>query len=325
MEEVKRTGLSMSRVLMWQSRRVKIGIATPAVMEHLLYACGWGLVAACSMPLNTLCLIVLKRAKNIDSVTKIFLYSLTTSDLIICLFRVVPAIFQSATGRVVCGDVFCTIQGFLWLTSVHALYPVLLAVNVERYLSIIYPLKHRLMVTKQKACFVVSLIWIFALTCSVCDGITANWKASFITKAHLCSISMTTDHTFTVLSQYMSYLQIFMMLVVVVLFTRIYVIARQYTRQPLALQNHTARHIRKNSKAATTLFLMAFTFLASNIPWVTLSILATFGVHNTPHFIYFVSEIMFGLAGIGDFIVYYLRNRSFKQTTKDVLEGYQCM
>ncbi len=184
---IKRIGTSCDSVRC--SVNAWMHIATSAVMEHILYACGWGLVAACSIPLNTLCLIVLKHAKNIDPVTKIFLYSLTTSDLIYCLFRVVPAIFQNATGGVVLGDVFCFIQSFFAGASVQALYPVLLAVNIERYLSIEYPLKHRLMVTKQKARIIVSFVWICALIYCVCLGFLENWKSIFKPKLQLCGFS----------------------------------------------------------------------------------------------------------------------------------------
>ena len=287
------------------------------MVEHILYACGWGLVAACSIPLNTLCLIVLKRAKNINFVTKIFLYSLTTSDLIFCLFRVVPAIVQSATGRVVLGEVVCFIQSFFSTASAQALYPVLLAVNVERYISITYPLKHRLIVTKQKARIVTSLIWICALIYCVCVGFIANFKSTYEPKRHICEFS---GNIALKLHFITSYVQMFIMIIIIVLFIRVYRIARQYTQQPLAVQNHTARHIRKNSKAATTFFLMAFTFLLSNIPWIVLVILVTAGMIDMTPFVFFLGDIMFSLAGIGDVIVYYFRNKSFKETTKDVLK-----
>ena len=296
-------------------------IATSAVMEHILYACGWGLVAACSIPLNTLCLIVLKHAKNIDPVTKIFLYSLTTSDLIYCLFRVVPAIFQNATGGVVLGDVFCFIQSFFAGASVQALYPVLLAVNIERYISIEYPLKHRLMVTKQKARIIVSFVWICALIYCVCLGFLENWKSIFKPKLQLCGFS--DDILTSILLQCSSYLQMLIMLIIIMLFIRIYVIARRYTRRPLAVQNHKARHIRKNRKASTTFFLMTSTFLLSNIPWIIMVVLDAFGIVHIPAFVVFLCEIMFGLAGIGDVIVYYFRNRSFKEATKEVLKRCQ--
>ena len=143
-------------------------------MDDILYSLGWTLVAICSLPLNLLCFIVLKRAKNIADVTKVFLHSLTAVDLIFYLFRVVPTISFSATGRVLLGDVFCSMQSFMTYTSIYLMYPTLLAVNVERYICITYPLRYCIIVTKTKAVVGMICVWCISIGLIVWAGFEVN-------------------------------------------------------------------------------------------------------------------------------------------------------
>ena len=290
-------------------------------MENILYSLGWGIVAVCSIPLNLLCFVVLKRAKHIEDVTKVFLYSLTTTDLIYCLFRVVPAISISATGRVLLGDYFCTIQSFFSHTAVYVLFPTLLAVNVERYICITYPLKYWLIVTKRRAIFVMVFIWSYGVVITVLSGFHMNWKANLYLYVSMCYLFNHEEGSYMI-QRVMVILEVVIIGVIIILFIKMYITAKRFTRQSSALQTRGTRHnVKKNSKAATTFFLMTSTFLLANVPWIILLTLEKYHV-KIPLFVYFLSEILYGLAGIGDMVVYYFRNRSFQQTTKEVLRGY---
>ena len=291
-------------------------------MEHIYYSLGWGIVAVCSIPLNLLCFVVLNRAKNIEDVTKVFLYSLTASDFIYCLFRVVPAISITATGRVLLGDHFCTIQSFFSHTAVYALYPTLLAVNVERYICLTYPLKYCLIVSKRRAIFGMAFIWCFAISISVLSGFHVNWKANLILYASMCWLFNIEGRSY-IIQRVMVIFELAIIGVIVILFIKMYITAKRFTRQSSTLQSRVARHnVKKNSKAATTFFLMTFTFLLANVPWIVLISIEKMFQVKVPFSVYFLSEIMYGLAGIGDIIVYYFRNRSFQKTTKEILTGY---
>ena len=286
-------------------------------MENIFYPLCWGLVAVCSIPLNLLCFVVLKRAKNMEDVTKVFLNSLTAADLIYCLFRVVPAVSISAIGRVLLGEFFCTIQSFAAQTSVYALYPTLLAINVERYLCITYPLRYRLIVAKRKAIYGMICVWSISICLNMWMGFDAEWTAHLDVNIFSCRLMAQNSHSFIV-NNIVTYVAMAIIVVTVILIIKMYMTAKNFYEKRSAFQNHVARHVRKNRKAATTCFLMTFTFLLANVPWIIVALLDKFDIKSPPH-VLFVSELMFGLAGIGDVIVYYFRNRSFKKTTKKVV------
>ena len=119
----------------------------------------WSLIVLISLPINNLCLIVLGKVRDIDDTTKLFLKSLTLSDILSSLLRGIPAIAAAIRNAWSFGDLACLLITIPHDTVTFANMLSLLAVNIDRCIAILYPLRYPLLVNIKNAWISVVLLW----------------------------------------------------------------------------------------------------------------------------------------------------------------------
>ena len=283
-----------------------------ADIEVILKTSAWTFVTILSLPLNLLCLVVLRRTRGVEDVTKVFLVSLTVADLIFCFFRIIPAIGMAALNSWPYGEAFCLIQGAVIHPTMFAMFLSLLAVNVERYIAIAHPLKYPSIVSVKGARITVVCFWIVSILILALTWIESRWKPAPDEVAQICFLwkyyhSLNLDlHMF-----YIFYIPFIITMTIFVLFSLMMVIARKHYKRirenELGRKRIGRRH--RDTRAAKTFFLMAMSQAVSNLPWM----IAIF-VGDVPDVVIFIAEVLFASAGWWDVVVYYLRNRAFRSS-----------
>ncbi|XP_043928807.1 motilin receptor [Protopterus annectens] len=112
---------------------------------------------------NSITLLIVRRYKDMNTTTNLYLSSMAVSDLIILfclpfdlyrLWRSRPWIF----GVFLCKCFHYLSEGCTYATILH-----ITALSIERYLAVCFPLKAKVFITKRRVKGVIVFLWIFAL------------------------------------------------------------------------------------------------------------------------------------------------------------------
>ncbi|XP_021344713.1 RYamide receptor-like, partial [Mizuhopecten yessoensis] len=108
----------------------------------------------------TVCFIVF-RARRMRTVMNFFIVSLAMSDLLMALLCI-PFTFVAnlVLNYWPFGDVLCPVVTFLQSVTVFLSSFTLVAISMDRYIAIIYPLRQKM--SKKQAFIVIALIWFIA-------------------------------------------------------------------------------------------------------------------------------------------------------------------
>ncbi len=114
---------------------------------------------------NIFALIVVRRS-HFKKITKIFFYSLTVADLLVGVGAGVPLVVVHGCGKCLphwVNTFLCRISGVADVFANTASLLSLLLLNIERYLAIEKPLTFSMLMTTNRARFLVVVVWCFAL------------------------------------------------------------------------------------------------------------------------------------------------------------------
>lgn len=294
-------------------------------LHHILTPICFGIIALISLPLNILCLIVLQKVTDIEDATKIFLKSLTCADIVFLLFRVVPAIGASAANSWIYGsdNMSCLFFAILAETAVYAMYLSVLAVNIDRCLSIVYPLRYTLMVSAKSARLMVVIMWLIPMMFLIFIAKLSDFHSIFKPKHQHCAINATNYLVMEVYDKTFHYLIILIILAIFGCFSVVISVSCRHQRNirgSRATVGGVGHHrvLRPNSKAAITFLLMGLSQIVANVPWII-----SWFMDETPDFLRYISEIFFASTIWWDVVVYYVRNRPFRRAMRNAVSS--CM
>ncbi|XP_033628780.1 alpha-1A adrenergic receptor-like [Asterias rubens] len=312
----------------------------------ILKACVLGVVAVLVLIGNTMCLIVLRNTENgVHPVTKLFLVSLTLSDLLVGLLVCVPVIGSTALQRWPYGETYCYV-----VAMCHALYfnagLSVLAINIERYIAVVWPLRYPTIVTVHRAIvvevFLLAMIVIWALLYLLVPGRSTFYYENF----SACFIDADSGDDY--LGQFGMTLFIAVpMLVTVILHARLFFLATRHASRVDAItigdinppatidvesnsdpaesspsrrngpRRQRANSVRNNpdAKAAMTFFIMAVVAGVSWTPYYTTIAWENFRTEPVPPAVAFVSQILLLLNSLWNVLIYYTRNDTFRKTS----------
>ncbi|XP_022086444.1 kappa-type opioid receptor-like [Acanthaster planci] len=149
-----------------------------------------GVIVALIIILNTLCLWVLRRVKNINDTSKVFLYSLTFSDLMVGIFPGIPTVVLLASKSWPFGEFLCTVHAmFGHYTHGTSIYSLLL-LTVDRYISVVFSLRYPSLVTVVRARITVCSIWIIFFLVLTVYGFVAEWDYRIVDPILKCGWSV---------------------------------------------------------------------------------------------------------------------------------------
>ena len=280
----------------------------------------WISIVLISLPLNILCLIVLGKVRDIEDTTKLFLKSLTVADILFCLLRGIPAITAAVGNAWPFGDLTCLLIPIPRDSVLFAAFMSLLAVNIDRCIVIVYPLRYPALINVNKVWILVVLSWCTSFLLIMSLAMISKWKVSYSFYEHACHFAIlrnqTTDEFYAIYVAIWYWLPGAIVFLVIICFILVIGTSLRLRFKALKISN---RHVHDrvqshNRRAATTFFLMTLSQVAVNIPWILKTILRK-------EFTFFetFSSMMYTSGGIWNVIVYYLRNQAFKHELNRLL------
>ncbi|XP_046730050.1 trace amine-associated receptor 13c-like [Silurus meridionalis] len=248
---------------------------SPAVYISL-YVCSAAVVllTVCG---NLLVIISVLHFKQLHTPTNMLVLSLAVSDFLVVAFVIPPMLIRSLQSCWIFGRIFCIvlylIAGFLTSLSI---YNVAL-ISVDRYLALSHPFFYTNTISVGAMCILVSSNW---CVCIVYTITLYNFSGNFTTSL------MCPGECFYLLTSVGSvidlvYSFIFPLSVIIILYSRVFLIAKKHATAIRELNNHTrpqtqkitSHSMKSERKAAKVLGILVSVFLVCLLPYFIYSIL----------------------------------------------------
>ena len=129
---------------------------------------------------NSLVLLSIIKFDNLRAIPDLFIFSLCLSDLLVAAIYQPWKAYRFAHWQETSANAeFMTISSFLGHVSLIASITNMFGVTVERLISIRFPLKYDLLVTKRRAIVTVICVWIFSISYG------AIWSRGLVQRQYL--------------------------------------------------------------------------------------------------------------------------------------------
>lgn len=289
---------------------------------------------------NLCCLLVLLKHRKINMATKLFLSSMTSSDLCFAIFTQLPSLGVFITNGWPFGDVVCQISGIGYDILLTTGSLSLFAVNTDRFIAVMRPLRYHDIVTDFRAKISVVSIWIFAFFCAIILGFSPGRSIQFNNRYLVCKSGVTkppppANHTYSsnILHRQLSdrlrgtwlilvcYTPI---LLTLIMFIRVFAIARRHQRQISAQDHHNQRQNKSNHKAFNTCFLMTVCLLISTLPLAIDNAYTYITGDHLPLSFGAIANQAFNVYAISNIVIYYARNKDFRTEATTLLLRLNC-
>ncbi|XP_071808078.1 histamine H2 receptor-like [Asterias amurensis] len=271
------------------------------------------LTIALIMVLNSVCLLVLRHVRGIKETTKLFMMSLTLSDLCAGIFLGIPYIYYFIfTSWIVSGS-FCKISPYLItaLITINASSIVLL--TTDRFLAIAYPLHYPRLMTLTRSKVMVTLVWSLTIILYSALYCLPSSQSEIVKEKH--AILCAWHHLFLFVIPSIAGVSLGTILI---LYAHILKVARRQARL-IAAQNILGNiEGRQNipgpisTKSATTVIIITGTACLCWIPGIINALLASEDFKVSASF-YITAITLYCSNCWLNCIIYYWRNREFKQ------------
>ncbi|XP_033644876.1 G-protein coupled receptor 52-like [Asterias rubens] len=271
------------------------------------------LTIALIMVLNPVCLVVLRHVRGIQETTKLFMMSLTLSDLCAGIFFGIPHLYYFISTSWIVSDSFCKISPYLVtaLVTVNALSMV--SLTIDRFLAIAYPLHYPRLMTLKRSKVMIALLWSLTIILHSALYCLPSSQSETVKEKHaiLCAThNMTQFFTSSIAGVSLG--------TILILYAYILKVARRQARL-IAAQNILGNiEGRQNipgsisTKSATTVIIITGTACLCWIPGIITSSLASqdFKVSLS---VQIITTTLYSSNCWLNCIIYYWRNREFKQ------------
>ena len=232
---------------------------------------------------NLWCCFVIRRARDFKKATKIFLLSLTISDLFLGICVTIPSfvLFWGDNFPLEINNRICSLIGVSRLTLNIISILSLLRVNIERYILGEFPLRAPTLVTTERAKMYITSIYIIAALFLALYLIFPPFHSSvFDTKLLHCRLFNEVDNLITVTS-FVVIVTLFVVipfLILIAMYARICCIIHRHNQRAVEINNvrnmlpdHQVNQIvrQKDAKAFVTFLIVTISFV---IGWAPINI-----------------------------------------------------
>ncbi|XP_038057231.1 adrenocorticotropic hormone receptor-like [Patiria miniata] len=270
--------------------------------------------------LNPLMLFTLRRVTSIQPTTKIFMASLTLSDLCNNLYWIL-ALTELFAGSRLLGDFLCVVNGVTsYLFGSLSIFSLLI-LTVDRYIVISRPLQYPSIMTVFRSKIIVFSSWAaVSIFCILIFGIDGSRIVSLDTRYYVCIGHYDWRNSLAVFLAVVTILSIFIM------YAHIALIARNHARR-IAVENQAGNGQggqRINTRATTTIIIITGTLVITWIPTVVrLLIVIPSPQHTwTQYLAGMFTNVLLFCNGWLNVIIYYLRNRDLRQALRALLSDW---
>ena len=266
---------------------------------------------------NILSFLVLLTSRDGSEVTRLCMLSLTATDIGIGFLICIPITVATAVNRWPFGEGFClAVATSSILLSLGGIFVV--AVNLERYVAIVWPLRSVTYVTIPRARFTLGSVWILGGIFCALYGFLPGRSAVYHPHFHTCFVDPDDPNKSDIFGVMAAWIfAILPFLMTLVLYSRLYMIARRHARQICVMEvgNLNPRRMIKKSdlKSATTFFIITAVLALSWLPFA--SVICYEGVtrYEANPLVTFISLILLLSNSYWNIIIYFFRNGRFRQ------------
>ena len=235
----------------------------------------FGCISFVSIVFNSLCLYALRRSKDPNDIKIIFLKSLTTSDLLNGLFLALPIAIVTGTTNLFLGGIMCAVLNITAILCISTGLYSLLAVSFDRFIAITWPLRYTTLVTRRRARIIVIIIWIIFIANLVSKTINTVSSPSAVATRECTSINFTSQGHIVAASIGSLATYLTPLIIVVVIYTKIYLIARRHARFVASQRPNSLPDLKNKTpllKSAKSLFIITAMYLLAWAPQIIKSI-----------------------------------------------------
>ncbi|XP_038055040.1 adrenocorticotropic hormone receptor-like [Patiria miniata] len=266
--------------------------------------------------LNPLMLVTLRRVTSIQPTTKIFMASLTLSDLCnsLCWILLLTELFA---GSWLLGDFFCVVYGVTFNLFNGLGICSLLILTVDRYIAISHALQYPSIMTVFRSKIIVFSTWAtMSIFCILVFGIDGSRVVSLDTPYYLClgRYDWRLYLPFTLL--------VITILSIFILYACIARIARNQARR-IAAENQAGNGQggqRINTRSTTTIIIITGTLIITWIPTVIGMLIQQ--NTRTLYLAGMFTDVLLLCNGWLNVIIYYLRNKDLRQAIRSLLSDW---
>ncbi|XP_066092990.1 alpha-1D adrenergic receptor [Saccopteryx bilineata] len=173
---------------------------------------------------NLLVILSVACNRHLQTVTNYFIVNLAVADLLLSTTVLPFSATMEVLGFWAFGRAFCDVWAAVDVLCCTASILSLCTISVDRYVGVRHSLKYPSIMTERKAAAILAMLWAVALVVSV--GPLLGWKEPVPPDERFCSI--TEEVGYAVFSSVCSFY--LPMAVIVVMYCRVYVVARSTTR-----------------------------------------------------------------------------------------------
>ncbi|XP_071801684.1 histamine H2 receptor-like [Asterias amurensis] len=275
------------------------------------------IIEALILVLNSVCLVVLRRVRGVQETTKLFMMSLTLSDLCNGIFFGIPNVRYYMFYPSVDGP-FCKIMPFLTIALFTINVLSLVILTIDRFLAITYTLHYPRLMTLKRSKVMILLVWsltIMLYSALYCISHVGNQRDQneFLESVLLCAGRQ------PVLRYIIAAVLGVSLGTILILYAYILKVARRQARL-IASQNILGNiEGRQNvpgpisTKSATTVIIITGTACLCWMPTFIVLSIDFIKDQTMPTNVYLIVIFLFGCSSWLNCIIYYWRNREFKQ------------
>ena len=282
------------------------------------------------MTSNGFALVVLQHMPELKDATRIFMTSLTVSDICLGLFGLLPVAVNSVVMTQEMGGVpkphltLCVVQNATLTLLQYVDLTSVLLINAERYIACVYPLKYPIIVTRKRCLIAVAsllLFWVIWATYAYLI-LLSNTTPVYDVRYGFCTLYSEANVKWLIIGITCNLL-VPLGIVIGIYWKLMKVVKDHEERMAIDLGrggvNQDRSNRSSNHRALITFLLVTLSIIVGWFPYVIVVIYPTLTDNELPVELVFISQcIMYSIPWV-NVLIYYMRNKQFELTAKKML------
>ena len=280
------------------------------------------LITVTNIVINSVCLLVLHKVRDLKPVTRVLLFSMTLSDLGIGVFICAPMIVVIILDSWPYGNAFCQAETIFNYVFAHTSTISLLLVTVERYIAVRVPFDHHKIFTKSRTYAVVVSVWIFSISKSIMAAFLPGRHSHYFPKWHVCVLGPICANEQNLISTILLCITLLPFTITLFLYLQLFFIARYHAKRIAELTRVNRRENIARRKSFVTFIIMTTALLICFTPWGIVVVLENAREKPPPLIFSCIAQLCCLLNTVVNVWIFYIRNTTFREAVLRMLRRW---